>query len=133
MAAGSLTLPLLVWSLWSVAPRPLPAPTTATANGAQAAPIARPALRIAAFDAPLWTLDPPPLVSPTPPAPLRLQLVGIVRDGSTLKAVVYNQETEELAIIAQGESIGTRSITKIEAESLTFSDGRRLVMEGAQP
>lgn len=141
-AAGVCSLPLLVWAAWSPAPG---SPVAAVAEAAPARVAAsppsppRPALRVAAFDALLWTLDPPPVVPPAPPAPLRLQLVGLVRDAGeggkegTLKAVLYNQETDELIVVAEGARVGARGVTRIDAAGVTLSDGRRLLMEGGQP
>ena len=70
-----------------------------------------------------------------PPAPLRLQLVGIVGDasGGALRAVLYNQETDELVVVEAGEKVGVRTVVKVEAAGVTLSDGRRLLMEGGNP
>jgi hypothetical protein len=110
LVAGTLLVPLSVWALWPDAARhPAVAtlPAAAKPQTSQPMPV-RPPLRIAAFDAPLWTLDPPPAVPPAPPTLLRLQLVGMVREGNTLKAVIYNQETDELVVVAPGERVGAR-------------------------
>lgn len=142
MAAGVCSLPLLVWAAWSPAPgSPVAAVVEAApARVAESSPSPlRPALRVAAFDAPLWTLDPPPVVPLAPPAPLRLQLVGLMKEGGegvaggVLKAVLYNQETDELIVVGEGARVGVRGVTRIDAGGVTLSDGRRLLMEGGQP
>lgn len=139
-AAGSaVCVPLAVWACWSAAvtrvdaqstARPTNGRSSAGAPGAQ-----RPALELAAFDAPIWTFDPPPPAPVAPPAPLRLQLVGIVGDasGGALRAVLYNQETDELVVVEAGEKVGVRTVVKVEAAGVTLSDGRRLLMEGGNP
>ncbi|MDP1662703.1 MAG: hypothetical protein Q8L55_12385, partial [Phycisphaerales bacterium] len=98
-------------------------------------------LQLAAFDAPIWTLDPPPATPDTPPAPLRLQLVGMVRDGGNgaagvLKAVIYDPDTDELVVVAEGASVGLRTVMRIDATGVTLSDAsgtRRLLMERGVP
>jgi hypothetical protein len=140
MIAGACSLPLLVWAAWLPGLRePVSSAGGPTPESAGSASPLRPPIRVAVFDAPLWTLDPPPDVPPAPPAPLRLQLVGLVRDGGasgkagTLKAVIYNQETDELLVVAEGARVGVRDVTRIDAAGVTLSDGRRLLMEGGQP
>lgn len=136
--AGACSLPVMVWAVWAPAPS-APAATAVVDAGPARAPAPasqRPPLRVAAFDAALWTLDPPPVVPPAPPAPLRLQLVGLVRDGGgtgPLKAVIYNQETDELIVVAEGSRVGVRGVTRIDAAGVTLSDGRRLLMEEGRP
>lgn len=140
LMAGSCLLPLLVWAAWSPKPpSPSSAPLASTPTAGAIVSPPRPTILAAAFDAPLWTLDPAPIVPPAPPAPLRLQLVGLLRDEGdgvkpgTLKAVIYNQETDELVIVAEGARVGARGVTRIDAAGVTLSDGRRLLMEGGQP
>lgn len=136
VVGSAVCVPLAVWACWSVAVEKDEAARPAEARSAAHAPAAqRPALELAAFDAPIWTFDPPPPAPVTPPAPLRLQLVGLVRDGSDgqLRAVLYNQETDELVVVAAGDKVGARSVTKVEAAGVTLSDGRRLMMEGGNP
>lgn len=130
-------LPLTVWAVWSVAPNGT-APSAKNTSPVQNVSPARqrPPLQVAAFDAPIWTLDPPPVVPPGPPPPLRLQLVGMVREGGAsgaLRAVIYNQETDELVVVAEGARVGARGVARIDAEGVTLSDGRRLLMEGGAP
>ncbi|MFT3684283.1 MAG: GspE/PulE family protein [Phycisphaerales bacterium] len=127
-------VPLAVWACLSVTPHVGPARQPDAPVATPVRQPTRPAVELAAFDAPIWTLDPPPAVVAAPP-PLRLQLVGLVREGDVLKAVLYNQETDELVVVKDGDRVGAggRSVTKIEATGVTLSDGRRLLMEGGAP
>lgn len=130
--------PLLVWALWPMGMRSLPTdPVPASADPTGPATAQRPALQLAAFDAPIWTLDPPPPTPVSPPPPLRLQLVGMVRDGGigaggTLKAVIYDPDTDELVVVTEGARVGPRTVTRIDASGVTLTDAagtRRLLME----
>lgn len=140
-AAGA-AVPLLVWALWPIGARTLPPDTVPVpADRTGPATAQRPALQLAAFDAPIWTLDPPPPTPVTPPPPLRLQLVGMVRDGGTgaggvLKAVIYDPDTDELVVVAEGAKVGPRTVTRIDATGVTLTDAtgtRRLQMEQGVP
>ncbi len=137
-AAGAL--PLLVWALWPIGERTLPSnPVPAPVARSDAAERLR--LPIAAFDAPLWTLDPPPPVPATPPPPLRLQLVGMVRDGAAgtggvLKAVIYDPDADELVVVGEGARVGPRTVTRIDTTGVSLTDAagtRRLLMEQGVP
>ncbi|MDP1661044.1 MAG: hypothetical protein Q8L55_03935 [Phycisphaerales bacterium] len=137
---AAAALPLLVWALWPIGERDLP-------SGPAPAPVARAGasqrlpLQIAAFDAPIWTLDPPLPAPSTPPPPLRLQLVGMVRDsgagtGGVLKAVIYDPDADGLVVVAEGARVGPRTVTRIDATGVTLTDAtgtRRLLMEQGIP
>ena len=133
--AALLAVPLLVWAVW---PNRLPELTVVSAGAVTPAlPPAvtqRPPLRLAVFDAALWTLDPPPPAPTAPPPPLRLQLVGMVRDAGALKAVIYDPDTDELTVVAEGTRIGPRTVTRIDEAGVTVAEAgpggqRRLLME----
>jgi hypothetical protein len=144
-AIAALAAPLLIWALWPAKPASLPPAPAAPIATDHASSATRPPLRLAAFDAPIWTLDPPPPTPATPPPPLRLQLVGIIRDEGgakgakgTLKAVIYDPDTDELVVVAEGAKIGPRSITRIDAAGVTLTDAagagnRRLLLDPQAP
>ncbi len=85
-----------------------------------------------AFTAKLWNPPSPPAEVPekvtvqrtVPPKPLRLQLVGIIDDGQTLRAAVYDPDTDRLLILASGERVLQHTITSITADAVMLVDGR---------
>lgn len=82
-----------------------------------------PALNLAAFQARIWNPRPDPVertvaeVDPAepPPAPLRLQLVAIVRDGEELRAALYDPDANELRLARVGESVARHTVTLVDA------------------
>lgn len=85
-----------------------------------------------AFTAKLWNPPPPPPEVPeevtvqrtVPRKPLRLQLVGIIDDGQTLRAAVYDPDTDRLLILASGDRVHQHTITSITAGAVMLVDGR---------
>ena len=100
----------------------------------QAAPLAEndtdQSLDITAFTANLWN---PPPVKKTSTAlikrelprakPLKLQLIGIIGDGNTLKAAIYDPDSDQLLIVASGQSILGCTISKITKDTVVIADG----------
>ena len=83
-----------------------------------------------AFTAKLWN-PPLPEVSneataqrTIPTKPLRLQLVGIIDDGQSLRAAVYDPETDRLLILASGERVQKHTVTSITADAIELANGR---------
>lgn len=123
---------------WALAPLPTPdlsLPPTVLAPKALAAdaePIA--ALDLATFRTPLWIAPPPPpppVVAakepepPPPPPPLRLQLLAIVREeDGTYRALVYDPDSDALLTLAEGQSVGTRTVETVGADEVSFRDRR---------
>ncbi|MCH8825287.1 MAG: hypothetical protein IH984_17460 [Planctomycetes bacterium] len=88
-------------------------------------------LDLSAFTANLW--NPPPvkktstaLAKKEPPRakPLKLQLIGIISDGNTLKAALYDPDSDQLLIVANGQSILGHTIRDITKDTVLLSDGR---------
>lgn len=119
--------------VWALAPLPEPEELAPVADVPAAPTSASPepyvALDTAAFGAPLWMAPPPPPPKPAPPAPppppppLRLQLVGIVVEEGGSKAVLYDQDTDVLHIVAAGEVVGRCTVESITAAEVTLRDG----------
>ncbi|HZW07342.1 MAG TPA: hypothetical protein VFF65_09475 [Phycisphaerales bacterium] len=130
-----LAVPMLVWAVWPYRTPELPVVEPTAVQTAANSAAQRPPLRLAAFDAAIWTLDPPPPTPTAPPPPLRLQLVGLLREGGTTKAVIYDPDTDELTVVAEGAKIGARTVTRVDATGVTLAEVgggagvRRLLME----
>lgn len=97
-----------------------------------AAEAGREPLSLAAFDAPVWSIEIPAAPAPTPaplptPPPLRLQLLGIACDEvngkRVLKAVLFDPDSNKLSIVGHGQAISGRTVTAIEETKVTLSDG----------
>jgi hypothetical protein len=102
--------------------------------------LAEPALReapepvrldVAAFHAPLWIapVPPPPPPKPEPPPPppppLKLQLLAIVREADTLKAVLYDPDADRILVVAEGEPLGHRHhIERVRPDAVDIRDER---------
>ncbi len=73
-------------------------------------------LDVAAFDRTLWHTPPPPPVLPPPPKPPempRLELVGIIREGDTLRAMIADAAGSELRIVSAGDTFGVTRILAV--------------------
>src|SRR5690606_11369227 len=103
-------------------------PDTSIAVAERAAPAAPPPLDVAAFRVPLWVIEPPPsepapAPPPPPPPPLRLQLLAIVRQGETLKASVYDPDSDTLVLVGPGDAIGGCTVEEVAATSVVLRRG----------
>lgn len=84
----------------------------------------------AAFHVPLWiappVVEPPPVViavtPPPQPVPLRWQLLAIIQEESTLKAMVYDPDTDKVYIMSRGDHLGSRTISNISSLSIHVQD-----------
>ncbi len=82
------------------------------------------------FNASLWN---PPQVKQTStalskkesprPKSLRLQLIGISTDGDTLKAAIYDPDSDQLLIVASGQSILGHTVSEITKFTVAITDG----------
>ncbi len=62
---------------------------------------------------------------PPPPPPLKLQLLAIVREGDgTYRALVYDPDQDALLALAEGQSVGPRTVESVTAEEVTLRDRR---------
>lgn len=92
------------------------------------------AFDINAFRAPLWIAPPPPppaapviAAKPEPPPPpLKLQILAIVRDGETDRALLYDPDTDKPIWVSSGQSIGTRTVEHVTAEGVEIREGKLL-------
>ena len=78
------------------------------------------------------TQEPPP--QPPPPVKVAYSLVGLIEtaDGS-LKAVVYDQEQDELVTVSQGESLGHFVVETVSPLGLALSQGDRMARLDLDP
>lgn len=88
-------------------------------------------LDTSAFHVPLWiappVAEPPPAVitaPPPPPVPLRWQLLAIIQEDSTLKAMVYDPDTDKVYMMSRGDHLGSRTISDISSLSIHVRDGQ---------
>lgn len=90
-------------------------------SGPEAGPTKRATLDVSAFDRVLWFVAPPPatvLPPPKPPEMPRLELVGIIRQGGTLRAMIVDADDQELRILSAGDAIGVTRILEITDNSV---------------
>jgi hypothetical protein len=108
-----------------------PAPAAAVAEHRERSSVDR-----AAFAAKIWNPPPaPPAAQPPAPAsrpapPPRLQLVGIVRDVDdageiTLRAALYDPDTDRLHVVACGEMVGGVAVASIDSTGISLEAGGR--------
>jgi hypothetical protein len=124
----------VAWAVWPLGPW---APRSVTLDP-PAPGIREPhaALDLRAFDAPIWVAPPtapvqaaaPPEPPPKPAPPVRLQLVGIIREaagsGTVLRAAVYDPDLDKLLILSHGQRLGDRTVSAITEHVVELSDGR---------
>lgn len=115
-----------LWAFLPLAPAQEGVPVIAHDAGA-ARRLGPPALDLAAFNAPLWVAPPLPKVVasvPQTPAlhPLKWQLLAIMRDGSTCKALVYDPESDKLLVLGEGDESGQRRVACINSTTIDVRD-----------
>lgn len=77
-----------------------------------------------------------PLLPRPPTFPLRLQLIGIIRDSDEigrelLRAAVYDPEKDALLVVSAGQTVGTRRVDTIDSLGVTFVDASHAASDGA--
>ncbi len=126
LLAAILLIPAAAFAFW-----PLPSPAFSSASSqATLPPTQTPStptpLNLAAFRAPLWVAPIPPPAAPPPPPPpppLKLQLIAIARDpADTLSATLFDPDTAKLLTVTEGQSIGTRTLTRITPTTIEIKD-----------
>lgn len=133
LAVVAVILGVAAWALVPLSPeihraRTETPPVTATSVKPEVV------LDVSAFRAPLWIAPPPP--PPTtpvvtekpepPPPPLKLQILAIVRDGETDRALFYDPDTDKPIWVSSGQSIGTRTVEHVTAKGVEIREGKLL-------
>ena len=82
-----------------------------------------------AFSARIWHAPPGTPANRAPKVsdrskPLKLQLIGIIKDGERLEAVLYDPETDQLLIVKNGDRVKQHTVTAIGIDTVELSDGR---------
>ncbi|HYE63787.1 MAG TPA: hypothetical protein VD997_17480 [Phycisphaerales bacterium] len=137
-------LAILVAAGWALYLPTLDAPESPTlASAAAPAETPAPPLELAAFQTPVWTVAEPikEAAAPPPPAPtppLKVQLIGILKEGDSYKAVLYDPETNKVQVVAAGEDVQGRKVARIAADIVSIQNGRGMQMltlknQGATP
>lgn len=103
-------------------------------------PADRPSLDLAAFDRAMWLVPAAPEPAKVaaekpapPPPPLTLQLLGLVNEDGTSKAILYDSATDRVRVVAVGDTIGDRKVERIDAQGVAIRDGvgvRTLALKG---
>ena len=136
---------VLAW--WAL--RPLPAVSAGAGLALESVPRGEAgavpaALDVAAFHVPVWIAPPappPPAPAPKPapePPPFKLQVLAIVEDGAGEghRALMYDPESDRPFWVHGGSEVGSRSILRVNAESVEVRDGaltRTLVLRDHRP
>ena len=110
-------------------------------DAGEADPLRQPSrLDLAAFDRAMWLVpaapEMPKIASEKPappPPPLTLQLLGLVNENETAKAILYDSASDRVRVVAVGDSIGDRKVERIDAQGVAIRDGvgvRTLALKG---
>jgi hypothetical protein len=122
---------------WSLLPPPInPAPALQVAAALPSADAqGTGSLDLSAFRARIWVPTAraaAPKAEPTPPpapAPLRLQLIGILRetatesDTTTLRAALYDPDSDKLFIVGAGDTLGSHRVAQITPTGVVLAQG----------
>lgn len=109
-------LGVVAWSIAPTSPQAQHPPELAASADAHLDTTTSSPFNIAAFDRTLWYTPPPPPVVPPPPKPPempRLELVGIIRQGDALRAMIVDAADNELRTVAAGDTFGITEILTI--------------------
>lgn len=117
------------WALRPLGEPEAPSAALAVETDGRVAAAPPPPLDLAAFNAPLWVAapEPPPPAAPPPPppppAPVRIQLLAIVRGDDGPRAALYDPDSDTLATLGAGGTIGRCTVEEVTASSVRLKDG----------
>jgi hypothetical protein len=132
-----------IWAFWPLGSTSVPVPEIDAAAAPRQVAVAP--LDETAFRIPLWVTPPQPASAPTPskerePPPFRLQLLAIVPDGATWKALFYDPDTDTIVTAGEGSRIAGGNIERInpvgQDAGVLFTNGaatHRLVLREPAP
>lgn len=107
---------VVIWFIAPISQQTQQPPKLTSTNDAQLETTSSSPFNIAAFDRTLWYTPPAPPVVPPPPKPPempRLELVGIIRQGDALRALIVDAADNELRTVSAGDTIGDTEILTI--------------------
>lgn len=127
---------VVMLGVWAVAPRStafVPTSVLAPAKADPAANAAAAPLNADVFSVNLWR-DPPAVVAARPavrsvPVPaaqtLQLELLGITRRNTSLRANLYDSRDDRIVIVGEGDHVRRFTVNRITSDAIEMSDGRR--------
>lgn len=116
------------WALWPLGPSSVPVPETAPLD---LVPLRRSvALDIDAFRTPLFVSPPLPAVvaaivdepPPPPPPPTRLQLLAILTDTPSFRAMLYDPDADCILIRSEGDPLGRGTVLRVTRNAMEFGE-----------
>jgi hypothetical protein len=129
-------VPTLAWALWPSGPPDLPRvrdpETTSTAAVTPAS------FDADAFSTPIWVAAPlppsPPETEresppPPPPEPLKVQLLSIVREGDTRRAMLFDPDTRKVVTLAVGDRVGSPA----DGRTIASITDKEVILSGPPP
>ncbi|MBX3322241.1 MAG: hypothetical protein KF757_10815 [Phycisphaeraceae bacterium] len=128
---GVVLVAVSIWSLWPLAAVEFEMLAQQATEPPAAA--AREALDQAAFAAPIWYVAPPPVAvaapkPPPPPPPLKLQLIAIIYEGGSPRAVLYDPDRDAMISVGVGQEVARgRVIESIDPSTVVVRDAERTV------
>lgn len=141
MRAAWLAIPAglaAAWAFW-----PMRSPGLSSTDAVRSSEVGHDAgatsLDLGAFRSPLWITPPPPPPPPAPPPvppPVRLQLLAVIHEEGVYKAVLYDPDADRVVVVAQGETLGTRTVERVTEAGVQIRDGsglRTLALRQPQP
>ena len=129
-----LIAPAAVWSLLPLPVEPAAIPRAIAAASSKESQDTAP-LDLSVFRARIWVPPPravaakPEAAPAPPPAPLRLQLIGILSepgaesDTATLRAALYDLDSDRLFIVGAGDTLGSHFVTQISVAGVVLTQG----------
>ena len=115
------------WVLLAPAAKPISAPTFDLAAKEDAT--TQPPLEIVAFQTPVWTIALPEAPKeaaappPPPPPPLKVQLIGIMKEGDLYKAVLYDPDTNKVRVVETGDDVQGRRVELVAMDNVRIRNG----------
>lgn len=130
IVCAGLTLCAALFAVWPVAVDPITRPESIEPISVSGSKPTMIALDVAAFDVPVWLTPPPPpplpavevAAKPAALPPLKLELLGIIKEGTTYRAVVYDPDTDKVAVVGSGDTLAGRKIDRVSVDALAIRD-----------
>jgi len=134
LAGVTVAVAVHIWAWLPLRSDPVAAPSLSAPQQSEA-PTDSPDFQAGAFDVALWR---PPAVdrasaeasenrAAPPPPRVTLQLVGMIREGDSLAAALYDPGAGKLVTAREGETVAGHEVTTIDLTGVDLSVGGRAV------
>jgi hypothetical protein len=136
-ACGLAFVGTAAWAVLVPRGTPIELPNVGAGQPAAAPPAPRPLDTAAFSSATLWTVPETDVqkvaAAAPPPPPLRVQLLGIIKEGDAYKGVLFDPDTSKLLVVGTGDAVQGRNVERVAGDALSIRHGALLQVLALKP